>query len=93
MQSLEIKQPLPARALVWSLKWLSGFIFSFILSVAGLTLIGYGSFSFIFVLVCTQILFWRVFHNFGLISILVFDAVMVFLFLVLRLYVVLGPDL
>jgi hypothetical protein len=93
MKSLEIQQPMPSRVLVWSLKWLSGFVFSFMLSVAGLTLIGYGSFSFVFVLVCSQILFWKVFHNFGLISILVFDAIMVFLFLALRLYVVLGPDL
>lgn len=93
MQPLEIQQPFISRLMVWSLKWLSGFLFSFMLSVAGLTLVGYGSFSFIFVLVCSQILFWKVFHNFGLISILVFDAVMVFLFLALRLYVVLGPDL
>jgi len=93
MKSLEIQQPLLSRILIWSLKWLSGFVFSFMISVAGLTLIGYGSFSFVFVLVCTQILFWRVFHNFGMISILVFDAIMIFLFLALRLYVVLGPDL
>lgn len=93
MQSLEIQQPLATRLTVWSLKWLSGFVFSFMLSVAGLTLMGYGSFSFVFVLVCSQILFWKVFHNFGMISILVFDAIMIFLFLALRLYVVLGPDL
>jgi len=93
VQSLEIEQPLSLKMLTWGLKWLSGFVFSFILSVAGLTLMGYGSFSFIFVLICTQIIFWRIFHSFGLISILVFDAVMVFLFLALRLYIVLGPDL
>jgi len=93
MQSLEIQQPMVTRAATWAVKWLSGFVFSFMISVAGLTLMGYGSFSFVFVLVCTQILFWKIFHNFGLISILVFDAVLIFLFLALRLYVVLGPDL
>ena len=93
MRPLEIEQPLIMSLTTWAVKWFSGFIFSFMLSVAGLTLMGYGSFSFVFVLVCTQILFWKVFHNFGLISILIFDAIFIFLFLSLRLYVVLGPDL
>ncbi|MGH1468761.1 MAG: hypothetical protein ACRBBP_07770 [Bdellovibrionales bacterium] len=81
------------RFLIWMTKWLSGFIFSFVLAVFGLSVFEYGTFSFIFTLVAVQIFFWRWFHNSSLISVLLFDAGIVFLLLMFRLYVVLGPNI
>lgn len=92
MKALEVEKPFIPNLMSWMFKWLSGFLLSFVVSVCGLSLMMYGTFSFVFVFVCTQILFWRVFHNMSLISVLLFDAVIVFLFLTLRLYIVLGPD-
>lgn len=93
MQHLEVEQPLWLSFLTWSFKWLSGFLLSFVVSVVGLSLLDYGTFSFVFVLIASQVLFWKFFHDMGLVSLLIFDAIMVFVFLVSRLYVVLGPDL
>lgn len=92
MKALEVERPLVPTLLAWAFKWFSGFLLSFVVSICGLSFMNYGTFSFVFVFVCTQILFWRVFHNMSLISVLLFDAVIVFLFLTLRLYIVLGPD-
>jgi hypothetical protein len=92
MKTLEVDKPFLPTLFTWIFKWLAGFLISFVIAVCGLSLIDYGTFSFVFVFVCAQILFWRVFHDLSLISVLLFDAVIVFLFLILRLYVVLGPD-
>lgn len=81
------------RMLIWMVKWLSGFIFSFIIAVFGLSVFTYGTFSFIFTLVAVQIFFWRWFHKSGLITILLFDAGVIFLLLMFRLYVILGPNI
>ncbi len=82
-----------SRFLVWLIKWLSGFIFSFIIAVFGFSIFNYGVFSFLFALTAGQIFFWRWFHKCGLISILVFDALVVFLLFMFRLYIVLGPNI
>lgn len=78
---------------LWMVKWLSGFLFSFVLSVFSMTVFNYGAFSFIFTIVATQIFFWRWFHKSGLITILLFDAAVIFLLLMFRLYVILGPNI
>ncbi len=77
---------------IWMVKWLSGFIFSFIIAAFGLFIFNYGTFSFIFTLIAGQILFWRGFHKRGLISVLIFDALVIFLLFMLRLYIILGPN-
>lgn len=77
----------------WSIKWLSGFLLSFVIAVMGMTVFGYKTFSFIFVLSAVQIFFWKWFHKSSLITILVFDAAVVFTLLMFRLYVVLGPNI
>ncbi len=79
--------------MIWMLKWLSGFLFGFILAVFGMSVFGYGTFSFVFTLVAVQIFFWKWFHSSGLISVLLFDAAFIFLLLMFRLYVILGPNI
>lgn len=79
--------------LTWLVKWISGFLFSFVLSVMGMGLFSYGTISFVFVLVASQIFFWRFFSKSSLITVLLFDAAVLFTILMFRLYVILAPNI
>lgn len=79
--------------LLWSLKWVSSFILSFSIAVLGLSIFNYETFSFIFVFVAVQLFFWKLFHSSGLITILLFDAAVIFSVLMFRLYIILGPNI
>lgn len=81
------------RALNWSIKWISSFLFSFVLAVFGLSIFSYSTFSFVFVFVAVQIFFWKMFHSSGLITVLLFDAAVIFSILMFRLYIILGPNI
>lgn len=81
------------RLVLWLVKWLSAFLLSFVLAVLGMSLMDYGTWSFIFIFLAAQTFYWKLFHKSGLISVLLFDAGFVFLILILRLYIIVGPTL
>ncbi len=93
IESKKPKSVIFAEMSLWFVKWLSGFLVGFIISCFGMALWGYGVFSFVFVLVAVQSIFWKMFHQSSLLTILILDAILVFLALLVRFYILVAPGL
>jgi len=93
IESKKPKSVIFAEMSLWFVKWLSGFLVGFVISCFGMAVWGYGIFSFVFVVVAIQAMFWKLFHHSSLLTILIVDAVMVFLALLVRFYILVAPGL
>lgn len=93
IESKKPKSVIFAQMWLWFVKWLSGFLVGFIISCFGMAVWGYGIFSFVFVVMAVQTIFWKLFHRSGLLLILIVDAALVFLALLIRFYVLVAPGL
>lgn len=76
-----------------SLKVLSGLVFSFVLALIGQGLMMYGNIAYWLVLVTFFCVFLRMTRNLNLGGIFILDLILVLVGIVLRMYVLVAPNL
>ena len=74
-------------------KLMSGAIFGLTFALVGEELVGYGTFSFVFILVLFNGVFFRIAKGWSYIGVFVFDLVCVLVGLLLRMYIVIAPGI
>ncbi len=78
-------------AFIYSIKIFSGAVLGLTLSLIGQRIFGYGTFSFIFVILVCVGLFLMKAKRWNLVPVLVFDLVCVLVGLLLRMYILVAP--
>lgn len=73
------------------LKIFSGGVLGLTFAIAGQEIVGYGRFSFIFIIVVCALAFLRVAKGWRIGAVLIFNLVMILLGMLLRMYVQLAP--
>ena len=84
---------LTSRIILFSLKWLSIFLISFTMSTVVLGLMDLGVWSFVFVFVSFQSIFWKLLYKANLIFVMIVNAIFVFIIIAFKLYVIVGSNL
>lgn len=76
---------------VFSLKLFSAFLLSTTMALILLEIIGFGTFSFVFVNITVFLAVFQGMKGWGLVSVLVFDLICVLIALLLRMYILIAP--
>lgn len=74
-----------------TIKLLTGFVIGLTIALIGQEMMGYGTFSFVFVLVVVLGLIFKLVSKWSLASVLLFDLFAVLVALLLRLYIQVAP--
>ena len=81
---------------VWGLtafKYVSGFVLGLTLALIGQEILGYGNLSFIFVILISIAAFIRIATPWKFVGVLVFDLVAILFATLLKMYILIAPNL
>lgn len=92
IQNVQIQIKRSSQSMVlFTFKLLSGIVLGLVLAIAGEELIGYGTFSFWFVVILFTGVFLRISRPWSLGALMVYNLVCVLMGLLLRMYVLVAP--
>lgn len=74
-------------------KYLSGLVLGITLSLIGQEVMGYGNLSFLFVIVVVIAAFNKLAKPWGYVGVLIFDLVAILVATLLKMYIVIAPNL
>jgi len=85
-----------SKFVVWGLytfKYFSGFVLGLTLALIGQEIIGYGNLSFLFVVAVTLGAFVKISAAWKYVGVLVFNLIVILLATLLKMYIVIAPNL
>lgn len=83
---------LTSRIILYLIKWVSAFTMSFCLATVALGLMNLGVWSFVFVFVAFQAIFWKLLYKANLIFVMIVDAIFAVFVIATQLYIIVGPN-
>lgn len=91
-QGTQLKAKSSAQAFIQiSFRILTGFFIGLTLALIGQELVGYGSFSLLFLNLVVLGLFFRLSQSWSVVKILIFDLVCVLVIQILKMYILIAP--